>query len=124
MSTLNVLFLMTLCCTSLLFFLLVVVAELPLLSYVLILTFIFVFLLVSLFSHNSSCSLNSSLALLLCLVVSTFVVTHSLMVFFIMYELSLVPICLLILLFGYQPEKLNAMLWLLLYTVVCSFPLL
>jgi len=41
-----------------------------------------------------------------------------------MYELSLVPICLLILLFGYQPEKLSALLWLITYTVVCSAPFL
>lgn len=40
-----------------------------------------------------------------------------------MYELSLLPVCLLILLLGYQPEKIKSMLYLLLYTVVCSAPL-
>lgn len=92
------------------FFLFAVVSELPFFSYVLFITFIFVFLTVTLSFHPTSSSLTSALVLLLFLVVSTFVVTHSLMVFFIMYELSLVPVCLLILFLGYQPEKLNAML--------------
>jgi len=41
-----------------------------------------------------------------------------------MYELSLVPVCILILLVGYQPEKLSSLLYIMLYTVVCSAPFL
>merc|ERR1712212_1463863 len=61
---------------------------------------------------------------ILFLVVGTFLTTSSLLVFFVIYEFSLSPVCSLILLFGYQPEKLKATYYLLLYTVVCSAPLL
>lgn len=98
--------------------------ESSVLSFVLLLSFVFVFSMSLISSHLSSSSLSSFLLTILFIVVNTFVVTSSLFVFFVMYELRLVPICLLILLFGYQPEKLNALLWLLLYTVVCSAPFL
>merc|ERR1712212_160325 len=61
---------------------------------------------------------------ILFLVVGTFLTTSSLLVFFVIYEFSLYPVCTLILLFGYQPEKLSATYYLLLYTVVCSAPFL
>jgi len=41
-----------------------------------------------------------------------------------MYEFSLFPVCLLILLYGFQPEKIKSTFYLLLYTVVCSAPFL
>lgn len=44
--------------------------------------------------------------------------------FYILFELALVPIFLIILYFGYQPEKLAAGQYLLLYTVVTRLPLL
>merc|ERR1712212_125938 len=83
-----------------------------------ILTLLLIFSLLAEMFHLSF--LVSSLLL----IVGIFVVTHSLFLFFVMYELSLLPVCLLILLLGYQPEKIRAMLFLLLYTVVCSAPLL
>merc|ERR1712212_847277 len=58
------------------------------------------------------------------LVVGTFLTTSSLLVFFVIYEFSLFPVSLLILLLGYQPEKVNSMLYLIIYTVVCSAPFL
>merc|ERR1719412_762303 len=69
-------------------------------------------------------SLTSSLVFVLYLIISCYISTYSLLVFFIMYELSLFPVCLLIILFGYQPEKIKSMFYLLLYTVVCSAPFL
>jgi len=84
----------------------------------------FVFLLVSTYSSSLPSSLSSSLVLLLYLVVGTFICTSSLLVFFAMYEFSLFPICLLVLLLGYQPEKISSTFYLLLYTVVCSAPFL
>ena len=44
--------------------------------------------------------------------------------FYFLFEASLAPIFLLVLGWGYQPERLNARLSLLLYTVVASLPLL
>jgi len=98
--------------------------ESSFLSLLLLLCFVFVFSMSLISTSTCHSSLASILLLILFIVVNTFVVTSSLFVFFVMFELSLVPICLLILLFGYQPEKLNALLWLLTYTVVCSAPFL
>jgi len=83
-----------------------------------------VFFLSTLVSEASSHSLHSCFVFNLFLIVGTFLSTSSLLVFFVMYEFSLYPVCTLILLFGYQPEKLKATYYLLLYTVVCSAPLL
>ena len=44
--------------------------------------------------------------------------------FFITFEFSLIPIALLILLFGRKPERLKATFYFLIYTSVGSFPLL
>ena len=44
--------------------------------------------------------------------------------FYILFELSLPPTLLMLLLYGYQPEKLQARQYLLLYTVLASLPLL
>lgn len=46
------------------------------------------------------------------------------MLFYAFFELSVVPITLIVFMFGYQPEKLRACLHLVLYTVVSSLPLL
>ena len=50
--------------------------------------------------------------------------TKSLLLFYIFFELRVIPITLIVFLFGYQPEKLQAAVALLLYTVVSSLPLL
>lgn len=102
-----------------LFFLL---SEIRSLSWLFLLTLSFVFLSVALLSSSTHYGLISFLLLILFLIVCTFVSTYSLLVFFISYELSLFPVCLIILLEGYQPEKIKAILYLLLYTVVCSAP--
>ena len=44
--------------------------------------------------------------------------------FYILFEISLLPTLLIVLLLGYQPEKLRAGQYLLLYTVLASLPLL
>jgi len=44
--------------------------------------------------------------------------------FYILFEVSLLPTLLIVLLYGYQPEKLRARQYLLLYTVLASLPLL
>ena len=50
--------------------------------------------------------------------------TKSLLLFFIYFETSIIPISLIIFLYGYQPEKLQATLFLLLYTIIGGLPLL
>ena len=65
-------------------------------------------------------SLNVILSTCVCLSVKT----KSLLIFYILFELSIIPITLIVFLYGYQPEKLQASLALLLYTVVRRLPLL
>nr|AVI15554.1 NADH dehydrogenase subunit 4 [Anodonta cygnea] len=59
-----------------------------------------------------------TVVLVLCFSVS------SLLSFYIMFEFSLIPILLIILGWGYQPERLQAGKYMLLYTVSASLPLL
>nr|DAB41864.1 TPA_asm: NADH dehydrogenase subunit 4 [Lampsilis cardium] len=48
----------------------------------------------------------------------------SLLVFYVLFEFSLIPILLIILGWGYQPERLQAGKYMMLYTVSASLPLL
>ena len=50
--------------------------------------------------------------------------TKELLLFYVFFELRAVPITVMIFQYGYQPEKLNAALFLMLYTVVRRLPLL
>jgi len=89
-----------------------------------LLTISFIFLTVSFLHSFQVSSLSSSLVFFLYLIIFCYIRTYSLLVFFIMFELSLFPVCLLILLFGYQPEKIKSLFYILIYTVVCSAPFL
>ena len=111
--------------TSLLYlFLLFLLREIRTLGFLVLLTLTFVFLAVCLVSTFQASSLSSSLVFSLYLIIGCYISTNSILVFFIMYELSLFPVCLLIIFFGYQPEKIKSLFYLLLYTVVCSAPFL
>lgn len=48
----------------------------------------------------------------------------SMLIFYIFFEASLIPTLLLVLGWGYQPERLQARVYLILYTVTASLPLL
>lgn len=60
------------------------------------------------------------LTLTLCLCFST----SNLLIFYIWFEASLIPTILLIILWGYQPERIQASMYLIIYTVTASLPLL
>ena len=113
-------------CFTTLFYLtlLFLLREINTLGFFVLLTLTFIFMTVSLLPPLGAMGLSSSLVFLLYLIIGCYISTYSLLVFFIMYELSLFPVCLLIILFGYQPEKIKSMFYLLLYTVVCSAPFL
>lgn len=70
----------------------------------------------------------SSTYILLNVVLSSVVLlaikTKSLLCFYIFFEMRVVPITLIIFLYGYQPEKIQASLFLFVYTVGGSLPLL
>ena len=57
-------------------------------------------------------------------VVVTFFLTEKSLTFYVFFELRLIPTLIMVFLFGYQPEKLQARMYLLLYTVFSSLPLL
>nr|QUJ10053.1 NADH dehydrogenase subunit 4 [Tubifex tubifex] len=48
----------------------------------------------------------------------------NMMLFYIWFEASLIPTMMLIMLWGYQPERLQASMYLMIYTVTASLPLL
>nr|YP_009470509.1 NADH dehydrogenase subunit 4 [Indothais lacera]AVF96937.1 NADH dehydrogenase subunit 4 [Indothais lacera] len=75
-------------------------------------------------AHNNNHLLFSTFLLLLNLIlVITFLASSSLM-FYFMFEASLIPTLLLILGWGYQPERLQAGMYMMIYTVAASLPLL
>nr|WCD24050.1 NADH dehydrogenase subunit 4 [Mancinella alouina] len=74
--------------------------------------------------NNNNYNLFSFFLLLLNLIlVITFLVSSSLL-FYFMFEASLIPTLLLILGWGYQPERLQAGMYMMIYTVAASLPLL
>ena len=50
--------------------------------------------------------------------------TRNIIIFYISFEFSLIPMVALIILRGYQPERYGARIWFLLYTIIGSLPLL
>ena len=93
--------------------------------------FIYLLFLLSLWLYVYSAIINSSLqgvfSMLHLMVYSCVLIaikTKSIILFYIFFELSVLPISLIVFLYGYQPEKLQAVLTLLLYTIVRRFPLL
>nr|VFU96077.1 NADH dehydrogenase subunit 4 [Proasellus coiffaiti] len=99
------------------------------LSYSLILLSVWVTLLMILSSYkvyvNEKFSFlyNITIALLLFALVMAFS-SSSLLMFYIFFEASLVPTFFLILGWGYQPERLQAGVYMMLYTIFASLPLL
>lgn len=57
-------------------------------------------------------------------VVIVFFLCQKRITFYVFFELSLIPTLMIVFFFGYQPEKLQARIYLLLYTVFSSLPLL
>nr|AOR07189.1 NADH dehydrogenase subunit 4 [Enchytraeus albidus] len=50
--------------------------------------------------------------------------TKSMMSFYIWFEASLIPTMFIIMMWGYQPERMQASMYLMMYTVVASLPML
>lgn len=73
--------------------------------------------------NNYSIIFSLIIIILLILLVLTFSV-NSLFLFYLFFERSLIPTVFLILGWGYQPERLQAGVYLLFYTLLASLPLL
>lgn len=79
----------------------------------------------ALISHNIlTKSTLSILILLIALVLVIIFKINSFMLFYVFFEASLIPITLMVLGWGYQPERLEAAMALIVYTIVASLPLL
>nr|YP_010363743.1 NADH dehydrogenase subunit 4 [Clinterocera nigra]UNZ13010.1 NADH dehydrogenase subunit 4 [Clinterocera nigra]UNZ13023.1 NADH dehydrogenase subunit 4 [Clinterocera nigra]UNZ13036.1 NADH dehydrogenase subunit 4 [Clinterocera nigra] len=100
-----------------------------LLSYIMILLSFWICSLMLLASekvYNSNYYYNLFLLLLLVLMICLFVMFSSLnlFVFYLFFEMSLIPILILIMGWGYQPERLQAGVYLLFYTLFASLPMM
>jgi len=93
-------------------------------SFLIVIITFFVLTLVRSSDLCSCSSLSSGLVFIIAVIALLFFSTESLFVLFVCYESSLIPVSLLILVFGYQPEKANASFFLFIYMVVFSYPLL
>lgn len=65
-------------------------------------------------------TINIVLLLILLLCFSS----NSLLIFYVWFEASLIPTILIIITWGYQPERLQASIYLIIYTVTASLPIL
>nr|UFI48564.1 NADH dehydrogenase subunit 4 [Amalda novaezelandiae] len=75
-------------------------------------------------ASNNNYSMFSKILLFLNLIlISTFISSSSLL-FYFLFEASLIPTLMLILGWGYQPERLQAGMYMMVYTVAASLPLL
>lgn len=74
-------------------------------------------------SNTKKILFNTSVFSLICFLFLCFL-TNNLISFYILFEATLIPTVTLIIIWGYQPERLTARFYLFLYTVVSSLPLL
>nr|YP_009232217.1 NADH dehydrogenase subunit 4 [Buccinum pemphigus]AMA20984.1 NADH dehydrogenase subunit 4 [Buccinum pemphigus] len=75
-------------------------------------------------ANKNNYSMFSTLVLLLNLILLTTFLCSSSLLFYFLFEASLIPTLLLILGWGYQPERLQAGMYMMIYTVAASLPLL
>lgn len=66
----------------------------------------------------------TSVVNVLCLIIILFFITNNILILYIIFELSLIPTLILIIKWGYQPERLQATFYFILYTISASLPLL
>lgn len=74
-------------------------------------------------SNNSPSTFSFLCVLIIITLVYTFR-TSNILIFYILFEATLVPIFLLVIGWGYQPERVKASYYLLFYTLTASLPLL
>lgn len=56
--------------------------------------------------------------------IALFFLTEKVLTFYIIFEFSLIPTIFLVLRYGYQPERFQASIYILLYTIFSSLPFL
>nr|YP_002456343.1 NADH dehydrogenase subunit 4 [Watersipora subtorquata]ABY55228.1 NADH dehydrogenase subunit 4 [Watersipora subtorquata] len=99
-------------------------------SHIMICLSIFVTLLMSMVSSQTAeknakqSSLFKSSVMMLLMVMLFFFSTKNMILFYVTFELSLLPTMMLILKWGSQPERLQATMYFMLYTMCASLPLM
>ncbi len=73
---------------------------------------------------NLSPKLFNVTSIILLLIVLIFFITDNLIILYISFEISLLPTLILVIKWGYQPERLNSGFYFLIYTICASLPLL
>ena len=94
------------------------------LKFTLLLLTLWVFYYIPIFNLISIFSFFSFLCFTLMIRVLRFFLRFNSLTFYVFFEIRLIPTLLIVLLYGYQPEKLTATIYLLIYTVRSSLPLL
>ena len=89
---------------------------------IIVLLFFIVMLIVSISFYQSPLFL--ALQLFLTLVLTLVFIVKTLLWFYVIFEVSLIPIGFIILIIGYQPERIQAIGYIFIYTIVASIPLL
>nr|YP_009307962.1 NADH dehydrogenase subunit 4 [Myrianida brachycephala]AOR87135.1 NADH dehydrogenase subunit 4 [Myrianida brachycephala] len=75
------------------------------------------------FMNKNISMFNALILLLLIILIMSFSLNNMLM-FYMTFEMSLIPTMMVIMGWGYQPERINASYYLMLYTISASLPLL
>nr|UFI48590.1 NADH dehydrogenase subunit 4 [Amalda bellonorium] len=75
-------------------------------------------------TSNNNYSMFSKILLFLNLILIMTFISSSSLLFYFLFEASLIPTLMLILGWGYQPERLQAGMYMMVYTVAASLPLL
>nr|QWT29492.1 NADH dehydrogenase subunit 4 [Erpobdella sp. JP-2021] len=73
---------------------------------------------------NNSLKLFLPMVMMLNLILLLSFMSSNLLIFYIWFEASLIPTMLLIMKWGYQPERLQASMYLMMYTIMASLPML
>jgi len=94
-------------------------------GFICILTFLVITLLLIITYKNINFSLlYLNLILLLRLVLISLFNRTRILTFYFLFEISIIPLLIIIIIWGYQPERLQASFYLIFYTVTASLPLL
>lgn len=78
----------------------------------------------SIFHNNQQPLVFLALVQILTLLLIICFTTSNIILFYVIFECALIPTAMLIIIWGYQPERIQAIMYLLIYTIAFSLPLL
>lgn len=93
-------------------------------SYILVILTIWIISLIFLINVNLNKIIYSFILIFLLLILILRFITINYFLFYLFFEIRLIPTFLLIIGWGYQPERINARIYILIYTMFASLPLI